>query len=138
MNLSRPSDHPKEQNKAEQNTAKKEKKRKAKKRKKPYHTTRRLQLIRLTIKLIPIPLDIIHPVQNHDTVLPQRAPGPGVRYPARLLFRSRIVVDSPRMRGVVGRDDVDFIAGFEGRGGVGEELVLGLVEGGLELVRSVG
>lgn len=91
-----------------------------------YHTRGRPKLLRLAPKLIPIPLDIIHAVQNDYAVLAQRPPRTGIRYPPRLLLGARIVVDCPRVRRVVRGDYVDFVGGFEGRWAGREEIILSL------------
>lgn len=90
-----------------------------------YNTTCRPKSLRLTPKLISIPLDIIHAVQNHKAVFAQHALCPGIRDPARLLLRARRIVHCPRVVDIiVRRDDVDLVFGLWGRVG-GEELSLG-------------
>lgn len=90
-----------------------------------YNTTCRPKSLRLTPELIPIPLDIIHSVQNHKAVFAQHALCPGIRDPARLLLRARRIVHCPRVVDIiVRRDDVDLVFGLWGRVG-GEELGLG-------------
>ena len=105
-----------------------------------YNTAARSQRLSLAPKLIPIPLDVIHPVEDDDTVASEQAPGPRVGHPARLLLRARIVVHRARMiKIVVCGYDMDLVGCLCGRKHAGvEERLLGFLEGGGELVRAVG
>lgn len=105
---------------------------------KTYNTTGRPQRLRLTPKLIPISLDIVHAVQNHKAVFAQHALSPGIRDPARLLLRARRIVHCPRVVDIiVRRDNVDLVLGLWRRVG-GEELGLGFLQRRGELVCAVG
>ena len=105
----------------------------------PYHAARRSHSLRLTPKLIPISLDIIHPIQNHKCILPQHPLRSCIRNPPRHLLSPRVIVDAPWVRGIVCWYDGDFVAWA---GGVdcagGEEVVLGFLEEGGDLGRAVG
>ena len=61
-----------------------------------YNTTRRPQRLRLTPQLIPIPLNIIHTVENHEAILSQHAARPRVRHTAGFLLRARMIIDYAR------------------------------------------
>lgn len=94
-----------------------------------YNAASRPHSLRLTPKLIPIPLDIIHPIQNYKRIFPKRSFRPRIRNPARHLLRPRIIVDASWVRGIVCWYDGYFVAGAGGIDGArGEELVLGFLE----------
>ena len=104
-----------------------------------HHTAPRPSSLRFTPQLIPKPFDIIHPIQNHKAILPQRASRSRIGSSAGHLLCARIIVHAPRMGSIVRRDDVDFVALFGGGDCAGgEEVVLGLFEEGGELVGAVG
>jgi hypothetical protein len=107
---------------------------------KTYHTTRRPKRLRLTPKLIPIPLDIIHPIENDKAVATQRPLRTCIRQPPRLLLRTRRIVHRPRIVDIVVRgNDVYLVPGFR-RGDCAcfKESGLGFFQARGELVRAVG
>lgn len=106
---------------------------------KTHHTAPRPSSLRLTPQLIPKPFDIIHPIQNHKAIFPQRASRSRIGSSAGHLLRARIIVHAPRMGSIMRRDDVDFVAWFRGGDCAGgEEVVLGFFEEGGYLVGAVG
>jgi len=95
-----------------------------------YNTIRRPGPLRLTIQLIPIPLNVIQPIRHNDRIPPQRPLHSTIEGPSSLLLCLGLAIGRARdVEGlVVDVDDLEAGDGGDGRIGdagleVGEELV---------------
>lgn len=74
-----------------------------------HNTARRRRRFRLAPKLIPPPLDIIHPVDNDDRVAAQRAAHAPIHNCTGFFLGARIVVDAAGIGAGVRGDYRDFV-----------------------------